>query len=123
MIQSKNFASAFGLATMMVLLVLALSVPSSGGAASTGNVTYQPSTGARVPGQVDCGQAAQALDTPTFELPEGGSCKADLIPGTVPSWTPVAGGRTCRCSCGYPCKTDADCGGAVGSCRGGISCC
>ena len=30
-------------------------------------------------------------------------------------------GRTCRCSCGQPCKTDADCGGNV--CAPGISCC
>ncbi|HEV2855716.1 MAG TPA: hypothetical protein VHC97_23210 [Thermoanaerobaculia bacterium] len=35
----------------------------------------------------------------------------------------VTGGRTCKCSCGYPCQTDADCGGAVGSCRAGITCC
>lgn len=31
-------------------------------------------------------------------------------------------GRTCRCSCGQPCRTDADCG-AGGICSGGISCC
>ncbi len=31
--------------------------------------------------------------------------------------------RTCVCSCGYPCTSDADCGGALGSCRAGISCC
>jgi hypothetical protein len=31
--------------------------------------------------------------------------------------------RTCVCSCGYPCTSDADCGGALGSCRSGISCC
>jgi hypothetical protein len=31
--------------------------------------------------------------------------------------------RTCRCSCGYPCNSDADCGGAVGSCEAFISCC
>jgi len=31
-------------------------------------------------------------------------------------------GRTCRCSCGFPCKTDADCGPG-GVCAGGISCC
>ena len=31
------------------------------------------------------------------------------------------GRRTCRCSCGYPCKTNADCGGAA--CVAGISCC
>ena len=123
MIQSKSFTSAFGLATMMVLLVLALSMPSSGGAASTGQIASSSSLGAPADGQADCGQAAPALDIPTFELPEGGSCKAELTPGAVPSWTPAAGGRTCRCSCGHPCKTDADCGGAIGSCRGGISCC
>jgi hypothetical protein len=34
---------------------------------------------------------------------------------------PVAFLRTCRCSCGQPCKTDADCAGGI--CSGGISCC
>ena len=31
--------------------------------------------------------------------------------------------RTCRCSCGFPCNSDADCGGAAGSCEAFISCC
>jgi hypothetical protein len=31
--------------------------------------------------------------------------------------------RTCACSCGFPCTSDADCGGALGSCRAGITCC
>lgn len=30
--------------------------------------------------------------------------------------------RTCRCSCGYPCNSDADCGPG-GSCEEFISCC
>jgi hypothetical protein len=30
--------------------------------------------------------------------------------------------RTCRCSCGFPCKTDADCGPG-GICGAGITCC
>ena len=30
--------------------------------------------------------------------------------------------RTCRCSCGYPCKTNADCGPG-GVCMSGITCC
>lgn len=29
--------------------------------------------------------------------------------------------KTCRCSCGIPCQTDADCGGNV--CGVGITCC
>ena len=36
--------------------------------------------------------------------------------------TQVAFGRTCRCSCGYPCKTNADCGPG-GVCTNGITCC
>ena len=38
----------------------------------------------------------------------------------------VAGGppisKTCVCSCGFPCKSDADCGPG-GRCRAGITCC
>ncbi len=34
----------------------------------------------------------------------------------------LAGFRTCRCSCGAPCKTDADCGPG-GRCGAGITCC
>jgi hypothetical protein len=30
--------------------------------------------------------------------------------------------RTCRCSCGFPCTTDADCGPG-GKCTAGITCC
>lgn len=30
--------------------------------------------------------------------------------------------RTCLCSCGFPCTTDADCGPG-GVCRAGITCC
>src|SRR4051812_14976222 len=31
--------------------------------------------------------------------------------------------KYCVCSCGYPCTSDADCDGALGSCRTGITCC
>jgi len=54
------------------------------------------------------------------------SAKAEICPATADqNATPefMAAGRTCRCSCGFPCKTDADCGGGVGSCRAGVTCC
>jgi len=64
------------------------------------------------------------LDLSKLAPVQGETCSA--IP-TQQTKTPepefLAGGRTCRCSCGFPCKTDADCGGAVGSCRAGITCC
>jgi hypothetical protein len=55
---------------------------------------------------------------------KGQTCPATAAPRTqTPEPEFLVGTRTCRCSCGFPCKTDADCGGAVGSCRAGISCC
>lgn len=52
--------------------------------------------------------------------------KSVLSPALLPpsSVSAVAGGglRTCRCSCGYPCKTNADCGPG-GVCAPGITCC
>ena len=46
--------------------------------------------------------------------------KSSLSPEFLPQ---VATGlRTCRCSCGYPCKTSADCGPG-GVCAPGITCC
>jgi hypothetical protein len=50
------------------------------------------------------------------------SLKSVLATGSLQ----LAGGpphilRTCACSCGFPCTTDADCGG--GACTAGITCC
>ncbi|MEA2564293.1 MAG: hypothetical protein QOH06_5797 [Acidobacteriota bacterium] len=60
----------------------------------------------------------------SFELPpaatQAGLCSATLATNPVPE--PLFLGRTCRCSCGFPCKKDADCGPG-GICSGGITCC
>jgi hypothetical protein len=50
--------------------------------------------------------------------------KSVLSPALLPpaSGSTLAFGRTCRCSCGYPCKTNADCGPG-GVCAPGITCC
>ena len=65
-----------------------------------------------------------ALDLGKLAPAKGQICPATAAPRTkTPEPEFLVGTRTCRCSCGFPCKTDADCGGAVGSCRAGISCC
>ena len=60
----------------------------------------------------------------SFELPpapaQAGLCPATTATSPVPEL--LFGGRTCRCSCGFPCKKDADCGPG-GICSGGITCC
>jgi len=64
------------------------------------------------------------LDLSKLAPAQGETCPATIAPQTkTPEPEFLVGTRTCRCSCGFPCKTDADCGGAVGSCRAGISCC
>jgi hypothetical protein len=65
-----------------------------------------------------------ALDLGKTLAPMGETCAAVASPKTqAPQPEFMLGGKTCKCSCGFPCTTDADCGGAVGSCRAGISCC
>jgi hypothetical protein len=53
----------------------------------------------------------------TFDLPPSGIATAE--PDAV--GTPPRKRGFCRCSCGFPCATDKDCGGA--SCDPFISCC
>jgi hypothetical protein len=122
MFRPKDSCRVFGLSIALVLLLIALSVPASGGAVSADKAASQPAVGSSGSDPANGWRAPQATDVPSFAVPEGGACRADTTPETLPAWA-RAGGRTCRCSCGYPCKTDADCGGGIGSCRGGISCC
>ena len=73
--------------------------------------------------------AAQPGCQPVLDLGKALQSKGETCSAIAASQTKalepefLAGGRTCRCSCGFPCKTDADCGGGVGSCRAGITCC
>ncbi len=65
----------------------------------------------------------QAPESPGFLPLEGGACKAEAQAESFLSAKPQRP-RYCRCSCGgAQCTSDADCGGALGSCRVGITCC
>jgi hypothetical protein len=87
---------------MLVALAAALSTPALFGNSSTLQRAPAQSLWTGIP-QVD------AL-SPSWAQPASSSVKE------------LAAGRTCRCSCGYPCKTNADCG-LGGVCAPGISCC
>lgn len=73
--------------------------------------------------------AAQPGCQPVLDLGKALTSKAETCPATTapkaqaPQPEFMALGKTCRCSCGAPCTTDADCDGGAGSCRVGISCC
>jgi hypothetical protein len=120
-LRSKSFLTALGFSAMAVLLLVALGLPANGTPATADKTFSQPQATAPPPGNSDCTQPQEA-SAPVLEPLEGGSCKAtpasEVFTDLKPSF-----GRTCRCSCGYPCTTDADCGGGIGSCQKGISCC
>ena len=122
MLRTRNLAVALIVSAFMALLLLAIGAPATSGAISGGQSTMPSSMAPPIPSPVDCAQAPTDFQVLVLDLADGGVCRADSTEGTTPDRMP-AFGRTCRCSCGYPCKTDADCGGAIGSCRGGISCC
>lgn len=104
----------FGLALFAVVLTAVLSATP----AFAGEIPAAPAVAAAQPGcqpALDLGKALQS---------KGETCSAIATPTTkAPEPEFLLGGRTCRCSCGFPCTTDADCGGGVGSCRSGITCC
>jgi hypothetical protein len=98
-----------------LMFVLALLAVCNAGWAATSAV---PTVAAAQPG------CQPVLDLGKTLTPKGETCAVAASPKTqAPQPEFMIGTKTCRCSCGFPCKTDADCGGGVGSCRAGISCC
>ena len=132
MLRSKRICSCV---IALVLLASLGPVPTFGGE-PTGQVGASPeavaaSTPPEAPPAYAPDDSTSALPLEDSELAicqaeTPGSVDLDLLqvrPGTdqgVLHGRP--GGRTCRCSCGYPCKTDADCGPG-GTCGAGITCC
>ena len=92
--------------------------------------TVQALTGTPAPVNADCGFNLDLV------LPgKTGLCPAPQNAAVMPSLPALDGLpalpdfmaqparlRSCRCSCGAPCKTDADCGPG-GICGAGITCC
>jgi hypothetical protein len=88
------------------ILALALALPL--GAAPTMAVEKAAEPG--------CGET---LDLAAMLAGNAQICPAELPQNPAPE---LKVGRTCRCSCGFPCKKDSDCGPG-GICSGGITCC
>jgi hypothetical protein len=106
---------------IVALTALAFTLPAFSSGAAADKTPAATAATAQAIAPAPCAQAQPDETSIVFEPLSGGSSKAE--PSTIELLGTSHGGRTCRCSCGYPCKTDADCGGAVGSCHAGISCC
>src|SRR5262245_15249919 len=91
--------------TLFALILLALLGAGAAAAEETAKPVANPAVAAApAPAQPGCGQ--------TLDLAAILSGQTEISPAELPL-NPVPElkfGRTCRCSCGYPCKTDADCG-------------
>jgi len=105
------------------MLILAMAVLALAGAAPASAATAAPAVPApavAAPAQPGCGTGLQLnLSTPT----QGEICPVAQPANAAPDFLAPSRfvRRTCVCSCGYPCTTDADCGG--GRCGNGITCC
>jgi hypothetical protein len=102
----------FGLALIAVLFVTALIAGPA--------FAERPAVAAATPEAASADQpgCGETLDLAEM-VDKAQVCPAELPQNPVPE---LKAGRTCRCSCGFPCKTDADCGPG-GMCRAGITCC
>ena len=118
MLSWQNFRLASTLAVVGLAFMVALSAAPGSGQADTAKAVAAESMAASTPSAGSCAVDLKAPESSGFINLDGGACHEESFGERL-----SRGGRTCRCSCGYPCKTDADCGGAIGSCRGGISCC
>ena len=106
------------------MLILAMAVLALAGAAPVAAATAPqavPAPAVTAPAQPGCGTSLDLnLTTPS----QGETCSAALPANPEPEFmAKPTRFRTCVCSCGFPCTTDADCGGGLGSCRAGITCC
>lgn len=111
-----------GVSQLTSLLILLLVAPAFGDGSEAGTRQGSPEQAPESPiaGCPDLyGNGAAAA--PGIGLPSLPFISADA-PGTLllTSLLPLSD-RSCRCSCGFPCTTDADCGGGI--CSYGITCC
>jgi hypothetical protein len=111
-----DLALAFAGAAVLVLVAF--------GQVSGGTATTDSPLAAQITAPASsCPIDFQNPEKPAFLALDGGACRADAVSESFLSARPPGRPKTCRCSCGAPCETDADCGGAVGSCRVGVTCC
>lgn len=101
--------------TLMVLCVLSLAVVVAASTSAPNAQTATNSPAIRTYLLPDL--SLKTVISPDI-LPASAKPGAEPV-GTVASGPPKKG--FCRCSCGYPCSSDADCGGA--SCDPFITCC
>ena len=110
----KDVAAAFIAAAVLFLLTF-------GSASGEGTAIENPSSSEMTSTSPSCTIDLQSPE-PVFLSLDGGACRADAASEVFLSNRPQRP-KSCRCSCGAPCQTDADCGGAPGSCRVGVTCC
>jgi hypothetical protein len=106
MVHNSAFRTVFGISVLVFAAALALAPATGAGRAAT------PAPAAQAAG---CDVNGQAPSPQSFPCEQG-----NAPAGQTDQARPPRHGY-CRCSCGYPCQTSADCGGA--SCDKFITCC
>jgi hypothetical protein len=118
MFRSRVVKAAFGLAVLVMAAGLMLALePGAAVTPSAGKAEARP-------------QAAPAAPDASCDRHAAGAAETNAVCGACTETAPVGQDEGdarpprhgyCRCSCGYPCSTSADCGGV--SCDKFITCC
>ena len=120
---SKNIkpGSLLTIFTLALLFLLSLGSAFSNGI-STAKTVPQSAIETNPMDQRSCASAFVLPEGMSFLDSEGGACKATPAASPAPDLLGKPHRRGyCRCSCGSPCQTSADCEGA--SCDPFITCC
>jgi hypothetical protein len=116
MLASKKL---FGL-TMFAVVLMAMLSAGPALAEEAPEARASAVAAAPAPAQPGCDQP---LDLAATLSAKGEVCPATALANPAPEFMAAPPRfRTCRCSCGSPCKTDADCGPG-GRCTAGVTCC
>ena len=123
MLHPKNIMAGLSLTIFsLALLFVASGGLTFGNGADTGKTTLRPVTQPSGTIRPVCAPLFVIPEGMSFPNSEGGACEATPAASPAPDlMAKPQRPRTCRCSCGYPCQTSADCGG--GSCDPFITCC
>ncbi len=106
-----------GLLLAVALLAALSAMPASAEDVTAPQETVPAVAAALPPATAGCEPSLDFLADTTH----GEVCPAAPAPAnSAPEFLAIR--RTCRCSCGFPCQTNADCGPG-GICSPGITCC
>ncbi len=118
---SENLKLASILSALAMLSLFAFTLGPAGVNPVASRTDLRVTAGPAATAQPQCRLDFQIPEGLALQQSDGGSCSAAQAESPFSASASPHRHGYCRCSCGYPCQTSADCGGV--SCDPFITCC